>query len=370
MAGGWCPRHDRTYARGARCPRCKTPLVALASLQPRRRTPPDPPTSPPPPFASLPSVALPRPEPLDPVVVEPVEVEPVAAVVLGDGAEEPPIERSHGRRRVRAPATVGLAILVAFAIGASVNGSEPAATSQPVASPTPAHADERPFAVSSLAGVTLRLERISQLGQRIEATFRVLDGFSASVLREVFIDVTLENGTQISISDVHVRAGRTRFSTTFLLPDATAHVTRLRITGVRTVSDASAARMTADLKGVWPVGPAGEPVTVRVDQKAIIDGSVVRWPVALLWRDRIEVILDLTDFNRSAKHFFGYTELFEDDPVAGLFPANFAGAREEGNRIHLDFGGLRDATRRIVLLVGAPTTTIDGPWSWTIRASE
>lgn len=343
----WCPRHDRTYARRATCPDCRTPLVRIDPPQPRAST-------------------------SAPVFADDVVPAHAAAVVLSDDDEaqtEPARDgpQARARRSYRAPVTVALAIATAFAMGVALPDTPIEADPRAGSATTPNDTVEHhPYTVSAIAGVALRLERFEQAGQRVEIRFRVLRGFHAPTLRDVFLDLVLDDGRQIEVPDVSVHAGHTRFTTVFLLPDASTRVRHVRVTSLRTASDEAPLRLVSSVAGAWPVEPGATPRIVPAGATATTGSLRVRWVSTILWSDRVEVVLDLSSFAGDARRSFGYAELFEHDGTAEPLPAGFAGVRNDGDRVHLDFVGVRSDARRLILFLGQPTTMLDGPWTWAL----
>lgn len=357
-AGGapmmWCPRHDRTYAHRATCPRCRTPLVRIDPPAPRTARA----------FAPAPAPAF-----------APAQAEPAAEIVLpGDDAASAPGDQDLAaipavRRRYRVPVTVGAAIALAFAIGVSL--PDRATPSAPAGDRGATVLEARPMTVAAIAGVAMRLERVSQRGQRVEVSVRVLRGLAVPDLREAFLEVVLADGSRIEVDDGSVRAGRSRFSVTFLLPSADSTMRHLRITGLRTSRNEPAVRLVASIAGSWPVAARVQPRVIHAGVRPPpgSDPGVI-WDSTILWRDRVEVVLDVSEFQRDAKRFFGSVELFEHDGVGEPLPASFTGAREDGSRVHLDFVGVRDGARRLVLFLGRPTAVLDGPWAWSLQTAH
>jgi len=355
----WCPRHDRTYARRATCPRCKTPLVRIDPVSRSR-----------PPVAPAVDARRPPAVEAEPPAGDPVTV---AAVVLpgGDDGDEPAAPRQSmrdaPRRSLRTGITVSAAIAAAFALGVGLPDAPGIPTLDEASVALPQESIEiRPYTVAAIAGVAMRLERVEQLGQRVEATVRVLRGFAVPTLREAFFDVILDDGTHVDIDDASIRAGRTRFSATFLLPAVDSRIGQIRITGLRTTAEEEPLRLVSSIAGAWPVAADRQPQVVASGAVATIGRMSVRWTSTILWADRVEIVLDLAAFTQDAKRSFDYAELFEHDGASEPLAARFLGAREEGARVHLDFAGVRDDASRLVLFLGQPTTVFDGPWTWSL----
>ncbi|MEX2554561.1 MAG: hypothetical protein WEB06_02895 [Actinomycetota bacterium] len=337
LASGWCPRHDRVFERATNCPECGTALVPLASAK----------------------MIIPRDAPL--VLDEPGQPEP-------EPSTNPWIFRAF----------IAMAMVGAFALGLVFPRNE----SPPVAQDSPGSSREL-VAVQPQAdatGAQIRLERMTQSGDRITASFRTLTGFSVPRLIEgAAVEVTVAasggGGRSFGVSDVDLVVDANGFTLAGRL-DQPGRVIELRISSIQVLAERSP-EWSANVSSVWPVSSGNEPRVLRMKQPSLaVAGGSVRLTALIAWSDRLEAVFELKGLGGEAGNraeIAGF-ELLTTSPGAAtgtnVHGRSISASDTEqisAGQIIARFESVPADAGRMVIRATRVVDFIAGPWTWRVE---
>ena len=334
LAAGWCPKHDRVFERANDCPECGTALVPLGAAK---------------------------------------EITPRDAPLVLDEPGRPEAEPSKNPWVFRT--LIAMALIGAFVLGLVFPRNEPASDPEGAPGVSRELAAVRPEA--GAAGAQIQLERMTQDGDRITASFRTVTGFSVPRLIEgaaveVTVAATGGGGRSFSVSDVDLVVHANGFTLTGRL-DQPGRVTSLRISSIQVLADRTP-EWSANVSSMWPVGPGEEPRVLRVKQppRAVAGGSV-RLTALIAWSDRLEAVFELRGLGGEAGNraeIAGF-ELLTSSPgestgtnVHGRAISASDTEQISAGQIIARFESVPDDAGPLVIRATRVFDFIAGPWTW------
>jgi hypothetical protein len=268
-----------------------------------------------------------------------------------------------------------MALVVAFALGLVFPRDLPAPVPEDTAGASRELVAIQPQA--GAAGAQIQLERMSQSGDRITASFRTLTGFSVPRLiegaaAEVTVAASGGGGRSFSVSDVDLVVDANGFTLAGRL-DQPGRVISLRISSIQVLAERSP-EWSANVSSVWPVVPDDEPQVLRVKQPSrAVAGGTVRLTALIAWSDRLEAVFELKGLGGEAGNraeIAGF-ELLTSSPGAST------GTNVHGRSISASDTELISAGQMIARFESVPNDAgpmviratrvfdfIAGPWTW------
>ncbi len=301
------------------------------------------------------------------------EIIPRDAALVLDEPGQPEPEPSTNPWIFRA--FIAMALIGAFALGLVFPRDEPA--SVPGDTPGTSHELVAIQPQASAAGAQIQLERMTQSGDRITASFRTLTGFSVPRLIEgAAVEVTVAasggGGRSFSVSDVQLVVDANGFTLAGRM-DQPGRVISLRISSIQVLVGRSP-EWSANVSSVWPVASDDEPQVLRVKQpsRAVAGGSV-RLTALIAWSDRLEAVFELKGLGGEA----GNRAEIAGFELLTSSPGQATGTNVHGRSISASDTELISAGQMIARFESVPDDAgpvgiratrvfdfIAGPWTW------
>lgn len=339
LVAGWCPKHDRVYAKADRCPDCGTALVPLETEK------------------------------------EPPRRDEHRSVVDADADE--PAAPVPARNPWLTRLLLATALVAAFLLGLILPRGEP----ETLPSAPGSRAAARTFTpVEPQAGGIdgeIRMLSLTQNGERVTADFRTVLGFD---------DPRRIEGAAVEVTTVSEAAGESTFSLSavnlvsdsrgFTIAgrlDAPGIVLSLRITSIQVRAEHTP-EWRVNLSSALPVrGPP--PSLVRVTQPAQeVAGGSVRLTTILGWQDRVEAVFELKGSDGAPgvrSEIVGFDML--------VTPAGSTGNDVQGRSItasQIDqvsaaqimarFESVPDNAGTVTIRASRVLNFLQGPWNWRL----